>query len=596
MKIDNFFAELKRRNVYKVAVAYIIAGWALSQGIAQVFPVFDVPNWIIRLIVLLVILGLPIALVLAWMFELTPQGIKRTEDVDLVAAAQQPKKRTWIFVVIIGALVSIGLFFLGRYSAFNGAPRQDASAARTEAATVSNKSIAVLPFDNLSRDPDNAYFCEGVQDEILTRLAKVADLKVISRTSTQHFKSAPEDLGEIAKKLGVMHILEGSVQKAGDQVRVNVQLVNALNDAHLWAETYDRRLIDIFSVESEIAKAIVESLQAKLTRSEQSSIAKAPTADPEAYELYLKGRFFWNKRSGVDLRKAIDYFNQAVAKDPNYALAYAGLADSYMLLPNYGGTSARESIAPARSAITKALALDDSLAEAHASLGLLDTLELRLERAVGDFERAIELKPNYATAHHWLMLGQLSLGRFDQAIAEGKRAIELDPLSLIINADYAWAYACAHRFDEAEKQARKTLEIDPRFFLAHYYLGGILQRKGRLDEAIPEFQKSVELNDDAYSIAMLGQAYARNGQKDEAQKILSRLTDEAKSRYVAPYASAVLYLGLGDKERALAELERAYQTGDNNYLFVLKVDPMTDELRGDPRFEALVQKITAPEK
>jgi len=377
---------------------------------------------------------------------------------------------------------------------------------------------------------------------------------------------------------------------------VNVQLVNALNDAHLWAETYDRRLIDIFSVESEIAKAIVESLQAKLTRSEQSSIAKAPTADPEAYELYLKGRFFWNKRSGVDLRKAIDYFNQAVAKDPNYALAYAGLADSYMLLPNYGGTSARESIAPARSAITKALALDDSLAEAHASLGLLDTLELRLERAVGDFERAIELKPNYATAHHWLMLGQLSLGRFDQAIAEGKRAIELDPLSLIINADYAWAYACAHRFDEAEKQARKTLEIDPRFFLAHYYLGGILQRKGRLDEAIPEFQKSVELNDDAYSIAMLGQAYARNGQKDEAQKILSRLTDEAKSRYVAPYASAVLYLGLGDKERALAELERAYQTGDNNYLFVLKVDPMTDELRGDPRFEALVQKITAPKK
>ncbi len=596
MNQRNFFSELKRRNVYKVAVAYIVAGWALSQGIAQVFPVFDVPNWIIRLIVLLIIIGFPIALILAWMFELTPQGIKRTEDVDLVAAAQQPKKRTWIFVVIIGALVSIGLFFLGRYSAFNGAPRQDASAARTEAATVSNKSIAVLPFDNLSRDPDNAYFCEGVQDEILTRLAKVADLKVISRTSTQHFKSAPEDLGEIAKKLGVMHILEGSVQKAGDQVRVNVQLVNALNDAHLWAETYDRRLIDIFSVESEIAKAIVESLQAKLTRSEQSSIAKAPTADPEAYELYLKGRFFWNKRSGVDLRKAIDYFNQAVAKDPNYALAYAGLADSYMLLPNYGGTSARESIAPARSAITKALALDDSLAEAHASLGLLDTLELRLERAVGDFERAIELKPNYATAHHWLMLGQLSLGRFDQAIAEGKRAIELDPLSLIINADYAWAYACAHRFDEAEKQARKTLEIDPRFFLAHYYLGGILQRKGRLDEAIPEFQKSVELNDDAYSIAMLGQAYARNGQKDEAQKILSRLTDEAKSRYVAPYASAVLYLGLGDKERALAELERAYQTGDNNYLFVLKVDPMTDELRGDPRFEALVQKITAPKE
>src|SRR6266576_3707934 len=332
----NFFAELRRRNVYKVAVAYIVAGWALSQGIAQVFPVFDIPNWVIRLIVLLIIIGLPIALILAWTFELTPQGIKRTGDVDLAVAAQQPKKRTWIFVVIIGALVSIGLFFLGRYSAFNGAPRQDASAARTEAATVSNKSIAVLPFDNLSRDPDNAYFCEGVQDEILTRLAKVADLKVISRTSTQHFKSTPENLPQIAKQLGVAHILEGSVQKSNDQVRVNVQLINALTDAHLWADTYDRKLTDIFAVESEIAKTIAETLQARLTGSEKSSIAKTPTVNPEAYELYLKGRFFWNKRTGDDLRKSIDYFERAIAKDPGYALAYAALADSYGLLRFYG--------------------------------------------------------------------------------------------------------------------------------------------------------------------------------------------------------------------------------------------------------------------
>jgi TolB-like protein/Tfp pilus assembly protein PilF len=592
VRIDNFFGELKRRNVYKVAIAYIVAGWALSQGIAQVFPVFDIPNWVIRLIVLLIIIGLPIALVLAWSFEITPQGIKRTEDVDLVAAAQQPKKRTWIFVVIIGALVSIGLFLLGRYSAINRTSRQ------SEAATVPQKSIAVLPFDNLSRDPDNAFFAEGVQDEILTRLAKVADLKVISRTSTQHFKSAPDDLRDIAKKLGVMNIVEGSVQKAGNQVRVNVQLINAMNDAHLWADTYDRKLTDIFAVESEIAKTIADTLQAKLTGSEKTAIAKKPTENPEAYELYLKGRFFWNKRSGVDLHKAIEYFNQAIAKDPNYALAYAGLADSYMLLPNYdfGGTPVRESITPAREAITKALELDDSLAEAHASLGLLDTVELRLDRAVSDFERAIQLNPNYATAHHWLMLGQLSLGRFDQAMVEAKRALELDPLSIIINADVSWLYSCAHQFDEAEKRARKTLEIDPRFFLAHYYLGGILQLRGHLKEAIPEFQKSVELNNDAYSIAMLGQAYARNGQKDEAQKILARLTEEAKSRYVSPYAWAVLYIGLGEKERAIDELEHAYQTGDTNYLFVVKVDPLLDDLRGNPRFEALVQKVTSPKK
>src|SRR5213593_3671393 len=306
MSDRNFFAELKRRNVYKVAVAYIVAGWALSQGIAQVFPVFDIPNWIIRLIVLLIIIGLPIALVLAWTFELTPQGIKRTETADAMPETARQKKHTWIYVVVIAGLFSIGLFFLGRYSAKNATPRQ------SEAATVSQKSIAVLPFDNLSRDPDNAYFCEGVQDEILTRLAKVADLKVISRTSTQHFKSAPDNLPQIAKQLGVAHILEGSVQKASDQVRVNVQLINALTDAHLWADTYDRKLTDIFAVESEIAKTIAETLQAKLTGSEKSSIAKAPTVNPEAYELYLKGRFFWNKRTGDDLRKSIQYSNQAI--------------------------------------------------------------------------------------------------------------------------------------------------------------------------------------------------------------------------------------------------------------------------------------------
>jgi TolB-like protein/Tfp pilus assembly protein PilF len=530
-----------------------------------------------------------VALIFSWAYEITPEGIKLESEIDPAkSVARKTGRKIVAFTAVVAAIAAAMLVFqLVR-------TRSTTSTESSATPTIPAKSIAVLPFDNLSRDPDNIYFCEGVQDEILTRLAKVADLKVISRTSTQHFKSAPENLPEIAKKLGVMHILEGSVQKAGNQVRVNVQLINAMNDAHLWADTFDRQLIDIFGVESEIAKTIAESLQAKLSGSEKTSIAKAPTANPEAYELYLKGRFFWNKRSGADLRKAIEYFNQAIALDPKFALAYAGLADSYMLLPNYdfGGTPVRESIAPARIAIEKALELDDSLAEAYASRGLLDTVELQLERAIIDFARAIKLKPNYATAHHWLMLGQLALGRFDPAMVEAKRALELDPLSVIINADASWMYACAHQFDEAEKRARKTLEIDPRFFLAHYYLGAILQLQGHLKEAIPEFQKSVELNNDAYSIAMLGQAYARNGQKDEAEKILARLKEEAKSRYVSPYAWALLYAGLGDKNRAIDELERAYQTGDTNYLFVIKTDPSLEDLRGDPRFEALVQKVT----
>jgi TolB-like protein/Flp pilus assembly protein TadD len=591
MSNRNFFAELKRRNVYKVAIAYLVAGWALSQGIAQVFPVFDVPNWVIRSIVLLIVLGLPVALVLAWMFEITPEGIQRTEAADAMPAATRRKKHAWIYVVVIGGAISIGLFFLTRpYSVQrieNFVKGEPASASK-----VSEKSIAVLPFDNLSRDPDNAYFCEGVQDEILTRLAKVADLKVISRTSTQHFKSTPDNLPEIAKQLGVAHILEGSVQKASDQVRVNVQLINATTDAHLWADTYDRKLTDIFAVESEIAKTVADTLQAKLSGSEKRSMAKTPTVNPEAYELYLKGRFFWNKRTGDDLRKSIEYLKQAIAKDPGYALAYAALADSYGLLRFYGGASPAESVVPAEAAAKKALELDDSLAEAHASLGLIATEELDLNRAVKEQERAIQLNPNYATAHHWLGLALATLRQPDRSIKELKRALELDPLSMIINADLSIIYLYAGRYDAAEAQARKTLEIDPRSFVAHYYLGAALQLTGRLKEAIPEFQKAVELNNDPYSIAMLAQAYARNGQTDEARKLLAHLNEMAKFAEVPEYALALVYTSLSEKERAIEALEHGFAGGNKSYLFLLPGDPFLDDLRGDPRFEALAQKIT----
>jgi len=586
VKIDTFFAELKRRNVYKVAVAYIVAGWALSQGIAQVFPVFDIPNWVIRLIVVLIVVGLPIALVLSWMFEITPEGIKRTGAAD--AVGQHSRGHTWIYIVIVAAAFSIGLFFLGRYSAGN----KESGLPPAAAGSLPEKSIAVLPFENLSRDPDNAYFAEGVQDEILTRLAKVADLKVISRTSTQHFKSAPENLRDIAKQLGVTNILEGSVQKAADQVRVNVQLINAMTDAHMWADTYDRKLTDIFAVESEIAKTIAETLQARLTGSEKSLIAKTPTVNPEAYELYLKGRFFWNKRTGDDLRKSIEYLKQAIAKDPGYALAYAALADSYGILRFYGGASPNESIVPATAAAKKALELDDSLAEAHASLGLIATEELEIHRGVSELERAVQLNPNYATAHHWLSLALTALGQSDRSITELKRALELDPLSMIINADLSIGYLYARRYDEAEAQARKTLEIDSRSFVAHYYLGMALQLKGQLKEAIPEFQKAVELNNDPYSIAMLAQAYARNGQMDEARKLLAHLNEMAKSAEVPEYALALAYASLREKEHAIEALEHGFAGGNKSYLFLLPGDPFLDDLRGDPRFEALVQKIT----
>ena len=523
-----------------------------------------------------------------------PASPEKFKTARPIITESRPNRSKLVFALAIGigvlaVIAVVAALFAPEIRRLNEKRREPA-----EGSPIPAKSIAVLPFDNLSRDPDNAYFCEGVQDEILTRLAKVADLKVIARTSTQKFKSAPENLSEIAKQLGVLNILKGSVQKANDQVRVNVQLINAMTESHLWADTYDRKLTDIFAVESEIAKAVAGALQAKLTGSEESSIAQTPTTNSEAYELYLRGRFFWSKRTGADLHKAIDYFNQAIEKDPNYALAYIGLADSYLLLPNYGNAPTQESITPARAALKKALELDDSSAEAHASTGLLNLLELRLEPAISELERAVQLKPNYATAHHWLMYCHLTLGHFDPAFLEAKRALELDPLSLIINADVAWTYFCARRFDDAERQAQKTLEIGPQFFRAHYYLGQVLQLKGRLADAISEYQKAFDLNSDPYSLGLLGQAYARNGQKDEAQKVLMRLNEMAKSRYVAPYAIAFVYLGLGEKERAINELERAYQSGDTNYLFLMKVDPLLDDLRDQPRFEALVQKITAP--
>src|SRR5436305_5863953 len=585
MNQRNFFAELKRRNVYKVAVAYAIVGWLLVQVATQVFPFLEIPNWVVRLVIALVIIGFPIALVIAWAFEATPQGIQRTEVADAMSTAPGKKKYAWIFVVIFGAAISVGLFFIGRYTG-----RHTASASE-----LSAKSIAVLPFDNLSRDPDNAYFAEGVQDEILTRLAKVADLKVISRTSTQRFKSTPSDLRDIAKQLGVMHILEGSVQKANDQVRVNVQLINALNDAHLWAETYDRKLIDILSVESEIAKTIADTLQAKLTGSEKQMMAAQPTNNTEAYELYHKGKSLWEKRSGDNIPKAIAYYEQAIARDPNYALAYAGLAKAFILLPFYTGADRLGASSKAKEAALKALRLDSNLAEAHGALGKVLFSEIDLAGAMREYKRAIELNPNDATAHHWFGNDTLAaLGRFEEAIAEGKRAIELDPLSTVINVDLGETFYYAHRYDEAERQMRKTLEIDPTSFYAHYNLGIVLQLKGDLSAAIAEYEKAKQLSGNPLASTLCAQAKAQAGDKDAALRMLSDLDKMSQHREVVGYLRTLLYLSLNNKDEALRWLKQDFEQRDGSNICWINVDPLLDSLHGEPRFEAVVQKVIAP--
>jgi len=393
-----------------------------------------------------------------------------------------------------------------------------------------------------------------------------------------------------------MNIVEGSVQKANDQVRVNVQLINAMTDAHLWADTYDRKLIDIFSVESEIAKTIADTLQVKLSGSEKQMMAAQPTTDTTAYELYHKGRSLWERRSGDNIPKAISFYEQAIARDPNYALAYAGLAQAYILLPFYTDADRFDAYSKAKEAALKALRLDSNLAEAHAALGkVLFFSEIDLAGAMREYKRAIELEPNDATAHHWFGNDTLAaLGQFEEAIAEGKRSVELDPLSVVINVDLGETFYYARRYDEAARQMRKALEIDPSSFYAHFNLGIVLQLTGDLPGAIAEYEKAKQLGDNPLVSALCASAKALAGDKNAALRMLSDFDELSRHREVVGYCRALLYLSLNNKDDALRWLEEGFKERDGSNICWIKVDPLLDPLHGDPRFESLVQKVVAP--
>src|SRR5947209_2969677 len=591
MKSDNFFAELKRRNVIRFAGLYLVGAWLLTQVASTVLPMFGAPDWLPRSVVILLAIAFVPALIFSWVFELTPQGLKRDEDVAPEESIAPQTARRMDRMIIVVLVLALGYF---AFDKFVLAPRRVA-APNASPSGANAKSIAVLPFENLSDEKQNAYFAEGVQDEILTRLAKVADLKVIARTSTKRFQSAPENLPDIAKQLGALNVLEGSVQKVNDQVRVNVQLINALTNAHLWAEIYDRKLTDIFAVESDIAKTIAETLQAKLTGSEKTAISKEPTANTEAYELYHKGRSLWGKRTGDNIPKAIAFYEQAITRDSNYALAYAGLSAAYILSPFYAGADRHEANSKAKEAALKALRLDPSLSEAHLALGkVLFFSEIDLPGAMREYKRAIELKPNDADAHHWFGNDALAaVGQFEEAIVEGKRSVELDPLSLVINADLGVTFFYARRYDESARQLRKTLELDPGSFYPHYNLGLLLQATGDLSGAIAEYEKAKQLGDNPYVSTLLAQAKARAGDKNAAVRMLSDLDKISQQREVVGYFRALLYLSLNNKADALHWLEQGYEERDGSNISTIKVDPLLYPLHGDPRFEALVQKVVA---
>ena len=591
----SFLDELKRRNVIRMAGLYFVGAWLLIQVASTMLPVFDVPGWVLRGLIIILALAFIPALIFSWVFELTPQGLKRDEDVTPEESIAPQTARRMNRMITAVLVLALGYFVVDKFVL---APRREAAKSQTapganESQSIANaKSIAVLPFDNLSRDPDNAFFAEGVQDEILTRLAKVADLKVISRTSTQRFKSAPSDLREIAKQLGVMNILEGSVQRSNDQVRINVQLINAVTDAHLWAEIYDRKLTDLFIVESEVAKTIADTLRAKLTGSEMTAMSSQPTEDPVAHDSFVQGRHFLALRRDDNLPRAIEFFHQAIARDPNYAAAYAGLSEAYILLPRYTGAYPSETRPQSRVAALKALELNPNLAEAHNALAKIALdYDVDFAEAAREFKRAIELNPNYAGAHHWFSGALESLGQFDEALAESKLGTELDPFSAVNLVDQGRIYGSARRFQEARAVFEKALAIDPAFSYAHWHYGEMLQVSGDLKGAAAEYAKARTASNSPEPIALTGQLAAMMGRPEEARQALRALDELAKHRYVDVFWRALLYLSLGDKDRALQFLEQSYANGEGFEIGLIKVDPMLDSLRAEPRFQALVQKV-----
>jgi TolB-like protein len=606
----SFFAELKRRNVYKVAVAYGVVGWLIAQIATQIFPFLEIPNWVVRFVIVLIAIGFPIALVMAWAFEATPEGIKRTEVADAMPGTAGQKKHAWICIVVICGAISAALFFLGRYTAGNKtAPTND----------VSNKSIAVLPFENLSSDKENAYFAEGIQDEILTRLAKIGALKVISRTSTSHFASSPQNLPEIARQLGVANILEGSVQKAREAVHVNVQLIRAVSDDHLWAESYDRKLDDIFGVEKEVAQSIASALNAKLTGAEEQAIAQKPTANPAAYEAYLRGNTqFWeiNEQSLLAAEKS---YKEAVALDPQFAIAWAALArlDAVLYWIDDTTTARR---AAAEQALNEAERLQAQAAETKLARGYFAYLvQHDLKGTLDLTEQAHRTWPNNAEVLQLLGFAAARLGEWNKSDDALDQAVVLNPRDL---ATRRWAIN--NRFDSrdfiaARRITDEALQVWPDDPNLLAYKAQIFQASGQLDEAqalvsrtkprlkdydaistvwyqaklrrdpasaikiLEPFARPTDSGFDwMFNAAELADLQALAGDSASSQSNFRQVRDRATAlaheqpdnvRYLSPLAQALSHLG--EKEAALRVLDRAMElrAGD------LRNQPSVEEQR-----------------
>jgi serine/threonine protein kinase/tetratricopeptide (TPR) repeat protein len=497
-------------------------------------------------------------------------------------------KPLWLsaLIVVVAAAAIAGYLFFGRNWL------KEKPAGGKSAGERYKSSIAVLPFQDLSPEKDQESLSNGITEDLITKLATISQLKVISRTSVMRYKNVQKDIREIGKELGVATILEGSIQKEGDNVRINVQLINAKDGSNLLAESYDRKLQSIFTIQDDISKAIVNALRIELVAGQEYMLVKRYTQDPDAYNLYLEGRLNWNKRTEEGIKKSIELFEKAIALDPKFALAYAGIADAYNLLSGFGSLSPREAYPKAKEAAEKALEIDDTLAEGYISRAFVKTnYDWDWMGAEIDFNWAIGLNPSYATAYHWYgnLLG--NLGRFDEALSKLERALELDPGSVPINAALEVLFFNSRQYDRAIDQGKKVLKLDPDFPDAHRYMGlGYLEKKS-LKKALQEFEAAEKLSGSkGIYLADIGYAQALAGNREEAQKIEGKLIEESEKKYVSSLRIARIFVGLGDEDRAFEYLEKAYENRDDG-LATLKVDPRLDPLRDDPRFGAFVEKM-----
>lgn len=489
------------------------------------------------------------------------------------------RSAAWKSAWKLGFAVALLVLILAVWAIY---PRKHASAAI--------RSLAVLPMVNLSGDASQEYFTDGMTDELITDLGQISALRVISRTSVMPYKGARKPLPQIARELGVDAIVEGSVLRSGGQVRITAQLIEAAADKHLWAHSYEGDLSDTLALQNQVARTIAEQIRINLNAQEQAALKKSRVVNPEAYEAYLKGRYFWNKRTGEGLKKAVEYFNAAIAKDPSYAQAYAGLADSFALLGSSDVLDPRDAYLKAKAAASKAIELDNSLGEAHTSLAFcLGDFEWNWDAAEKEYQRAIALNPGYATAHQWYAMQLRALGRFGEALAEIRKAENLDPLSLIISADVADVLFAGHRYDESVQQSRKAIELDPDFAIAHYELGQALAQQRMFSSAIEELEKANRLSGgDAICTADLAYAYAASGNLAEARKLLDELRKQSDKRFSYPADEALIYAGLNDNDRAMTLLEGAYN--DHFDAQVLR-SPAFDSLRAQPRFQKLLRRM-----